>query len=652
MQQSTRGSATHSYTQGVAWTPPAPSGANRVSGLLPAGPSCQPCPECGGLECLCRPRFFAGQLLTEQDLNRLEDYILAKNRLHNRYLVGHGVVCGLEVTCSPCGASTVQVSPGTAIDTCGNDIIVCSPDTVDICALIKACAPASGPNCATYKDNTYCKEATQEWILAIRYQESPSRGITPLTGASQCSCGATGGGSCSCGGAGRCGCGSGKPAASCCGMTIAPTPMVSTMRPRRGAPASCEPTVTCEGYCYDVFVAPAADPKADVPVRGITGLASGIGGELFERLFCCVKELFAIFPAIPALNAGQTAWSNFCCNLRAALIRYTTQHGGTDCALVFRLRGIDCPAPDSELFGQDLATALEEMAIILFELAVQCVCSAALPPCPDPGDPRVPLASVTVRVSDCSIVSICDWTPLRKHVVTNRTLGYWLGWLPFVPMIRQFMSEMCCDLFGLRDQLPAANAPPTDNTFPPEAAIRAAGPSPAGTTGAAGTTGTGSTAAGTTGAATPAAATREGLANLSHPITFGRRTYTCSTPIAEAITANLQAGPAALNFGDLLHALLDPIDPGSSGPDDPARSLRATPHAKVLAEIARPLMNSFAPLVNAASGGLFGAGPGTSDVEALRAELETLKTTVSQQQTMLEALRQPPTPPPANPRLR
>ena len=51
---------------------------------------CTPCPVCGGLECLCRPRFYAGQLLNEQDLNRLDRYIVAKNRLHNRYLHGWG----------------------------------------------------------------------------------------------------------------------------------------------------------------------------------------------------------------------------------------------------------------------------------------------------------------------------------------------------------------------------------------------------------------------------------------------------------------------------------------------------------------------------------------------------------------------------------
>src|SRR6516165_1826800 len=134
-----------SYSPGAAWTTTSASSASTGTGLLPAGPSCQPCPECGGLECLCRPRFFAGQLLTEQDLNRLENYILAKNRLHNRYLVGHGVVCGLQVTCSPC-ANTISVSDGYAIDPCGNDIIVCSPDTVDICKMIKACTPSTSVN--------------------------------------------------------------------------------------------------------------------------------------------------------------------------------------------------------------------------------------------------------------------------------------------------------------------------------------------------------------------------------------------------------------------------------------------------------------------------------------------------------------------------
>jgi len=178
--------AATAYSPGPAWSGTSLNGAPAPStGFYPAGPSCQPCPDCGGLECLCRPRFFAGQCLTEQDLNRLDQYIVAKNRLHNRYLVGHGVVCGLEVKCSPCG-NTVSVSGGYAIDPCGSDIIVCTPDTVDICKLISACTPSTQANCAPYKDNSNCRDMEQEWILAIRYRENPSRGITPLTGASQC----------------------------------------------------------------------------------------------------------------------------------------------------------------------------------------------------------------------------------------------------------------------------------------------------------------------------------------------------------------------------------------------------------------------------------------------------------------------------------
>src|SRR5205814_8037865 len=99
---------------------------------MPPDPSCQPCPDCGGLECLCRPRFFAGQLLTEQDLNRLDHYTTEKHKLHNRHLWDSGGVCGLEVRCAPCD-ELVTVTPGYALPPCGEDIVVCKPDTVDIC---------------------------------------------------------------------------------------------------------------------------------------------------------------------------------------------------------------------------------------------------------------------------------------------------------------------------------------------------------------------------------------------------------------------------------------------------------------------------------------------------------------------------------------
>lgn len=111
---------------------------------------------CGGNGCTAceprtyiRPRFFAGQLLTEDDLALLGDYVVAKNRLHNRALFGPGVVCGLDVHCDPCGGGNVIVSPGYAINCCGDDIVVPCPESVDILALIKDLqASMLGATCA------------------------------------------------------------------------------------------------------------------------------------------------------------------------------------------------------------------------------------------------------------------------------------------------------------------------------------------------------------------------------------------------------------------------------------------------------------------------------------------------------------------------
>ena len=597
------------YSRGVAWVDTSlDASAAPASKLLPAGPSCQPCPDCGGLDCLCRPRFFAGQLLTEQDLNRLDRYIVAKNQLHNRYLVGTGVVCGLEVECSPC-ANTVSVSSGYAIDTCGNDIIVCSGDTVEICKLIKACTPSSGVNCAPYKDTSRCKDATQQWILAIRYLETPSRGATALTGSSQCSCGA--GSPCSCGSAvsKACGCGSKLPAASCCGETMGGKDLQGSNLPRRGAPPSCEPTLTCETYRYEVFLAPPA-PKN----------ASPIGGEMLERMACCLNSILAILPA--ALDSkdlqNETALSAYCCDMRLALIQYVQANGGTKCAAYGRLRAIECPAPGRSDFGTLHSIASKELLLVLVELALDCICLAALPPCPAPGDPRVPLAAITVRPSDCAVLSVCDWTPYRKFVVTNKTLGYWLGWLPIVPLLRQFMQDLCCRVLGLPDTLGRRG----DTLAQTQDVTAARQPGDVSTT------------------------QEPTLQDI--PISFATRNYQAGTPFSEAVTADLAGGQASITAALLMTALTTAPDLGAS-----AQTLAASPHAQVLAEIARPLLKAFAPLVSAASGRsaqnapLADAQKTEADIGALRAELDAMKTTLASQQAALTALRPPP---PADPK--
>jgi hypothetical protein len=468
--------------------------------------------------------------------------------------------------------------------------------------MIKACTPSTPINCAPYKDQTICADTTQTWILAIRYVETPSRGVTPLTGSSQCSCGASSGGSCTCGMAStkQCGCGGVLSVASCCGETVTSVTPISTNLPHRGAPPACEPTVTCEAYRYEVF--PASTDQT-IPL---------INGEFLARLVCCIKSVFPNGVNVPTNLQDQVQWSNFCCYLRQGLIQYLISSGGTDCEAIAKLQAVICPAPKTDSFWTALETALEVELLVLFEVLLGCFCSVALPPCPPPGDPRVPLAAVTVRTNDCTIISICDWTPLRKHVVTTKTLGYWFGWLPFVPMLREFMLFVCCNAFNLRDQMGVLGRQA-------QAASVAEQPS----------------------AAPASASVNEGRTVMNQPISFATQTYQPSNPITQAVTANLAAGTQSVTLADLMHAMLDPVDSSAT-----AQTLQSTPRAKVAAEMFRPLLSAFGPLLSAATGGL--GQTGTSDaanlaqMTAMRAELDSLKATVTAQQSTLDAMRSGP----------
>lgn len=90
------------------------------------------CNECQGscctLECLTRPHFYGGQLLTDGNLKDMVDWVQAKSEL-KRFREGWGVVCGLDVECSHKDKeqNRVYVSKGYAVDCCGRDIVVCDP---------------------------------------------------------------------------------------------------------------------------------------------------------------------------------------------------------------------------------------------------------------------------------------------------------------------------------------------------------------------------------------------------------------------------------------------------------------------------------------------------------------------------------------------
>jgi len=109
---------------------PAPMYQGQAAGDCPCG--CAPCDkQCCDLECLVRPRFFCGQLLTDADLTALVEWSRARFRLA-RHRHGWGVVCGLEVSRDLQKPAGVLIHPGYAIDCCGNDIVVCDEGWADL----------------------------------------------------------------------------------------------------------------------------------------------------------------------------------------------------------------------------------------------------------------------------------------------------------------------------------------------------------------------------------------------------------------------------------------------------------------------------------------------------------------------------------------
>jgi hypothetical protein len=96
------------------------------------------------MEPLKRPRYFAGQLLTADDFTDEQNYHRRKERLRNGFLLGFGVVSGLEVTARPEG---IFITPGYAIDALGREIFVTGPRVLPYPRSLHRCVIA-----AAYKE--------------------------------------------------------------------------------------------------------------------------------------------------------------------------------------------------------------------------------------------------------------------------------------------------------------------------------------------------------------------------------------------------------------------------------------------------------------------------------------------------------------------
>jgi hypothetical protein len=87
-----------------------------------------------------RPRFYARQIITADDLNLGQDYFIDKLRLHNRCLHGWGVVCGatLDYTTKPW---MILVRAGVVLGPYGDELVICQ----DVCFDLRTRCTSSTP---------------------------------------------------------------------------------------------------------------------------------------------------------------------------------------------------------------------------------------------------------------------------------------------------------------------------------------------------------------------------------------------------------------------------------------------------------------------------------------------------------------------------
>jgi len=450
---------TTTYPSGYAY---AGTGVTQVATSTDhAHPATCGCAACQGLHTFVRPRFFAGQLLTDTELTALTGYVIDKHRLHNRYLHGSGVVCGLQVECDNCGPDVI-VRPGYALDACGNDIVLPDAITVPILKLIAQCTLTSTADCdpPRYPTATGCDDREQNWCLWVRYHEQQARPVAPVgqvASTSSCGCGcggkATTRGGCGCGGKSSgvrtststsgCGCGgrTGGSRSTTCGCTNAPA---MTSRP-----AGCEPSRVYEYVEFGVL------PKDGCCDDDFT---TTLGGTFPAKVVECIRHLQPVLTkgisksmqaSAASLLLGGTVGlgtgvaRDALCQLYANLLElYRKDPLRTQCVIPEELQEIDCsprgPNEEDYAYQQRLVLGLQKLLMLVILYLRDCVCNALLPPCPQGWDDRVVLACVTVK--DGTVTHICNHS-CRRYAGSFVNREYWL---PIGPVLSLLAAKICC----------------------------------------------------------------------------------------------------------------------------------------------------------------------------------------------------------------
>jgi hypothetical protein len=172
---------------------------------------------------------------------------------------------------------------------------------------------------------------------------------------------------------------------------------------------------------------------------------------MFDRFLACLSQLSTAIPPVPTgANLTLPAVQKWCADLRSVLIDVFRHSSTTNCALLEKLN-ITCPPVVAGTTPQQyLLQVVQQLAPLLTEYLRGCLCSALLPPCPEPALTNcVPLATITLRRKDCHVLRICNLEG-RKFLTTFPNLQYWLSWLPYVRNLRNALARVCCRVIEAR----------------------------------------------------------------------------------------------------------------------------------------------------------------------------------------------------------
>jgi hypothetical protein len=332
----------------------------------------EPSPQCCDITCLSRPNYFCGHLLTDDDLSLEQNYFREKNRLRNKTLTGHGVVCGLRITCDTECCGFIDIDKGYAIDECGNDLIVCASSRFNVIQALKNKKwlierPEPGQPAANEKRDPDDCDIKQCFYITVCYAEEQSDYTTPF----------------------QSGCKSG--------------------------PTDCQPTRIHETVRFDVLKKP---PKKHsyfetLKKRIDDCFAEFSAGHLGEKLTTSKELVMTAIEGKAEFNPENDSYCTLFCQLKAHFLHLlAVRPCVNECSLDVELRCLNCPG-EREEYGKKIQDAFCKLIGLIARYANDCILNDLAFSCPNPCEAGC-IVIGTVEVKNGKIVRVCN-TP-RSYV--------------------------------------------------------------------------------------------------------------------------------------------------------------------------------------------------------------------------------------------